>query len=48
VRLRRPLAGVEKAGAGCAVVLEATHEATLNIVPFEVLIQHAVIPDQLH
>lgn len=39
---------VQKAGAGCAVVLEATHEATLNIVPFDLLIQYAVIPDQLH
>ena len=39
---------VQRAGAACAVVLEATHEATLDIVPFEVLIQHALIPDQLH
>jgi uncharacterized protein len=39
---------VQKAGAGCAVVLEATHEATLKIVPFELLIEYAVIPDQLH
>ena len=39
---------VEKAGAACAVVLEATHEATLKIVPFDLLIQYAVIPDQLH
>jgi uncharacterized protein (DUF2237 family) len=39
---------VERAGAGCAVVLEATHEATLAIVPFELLIQYAVIPEQLH
>jgi len=30
------------------VVLEATHENTLRIVPFEVLIQYAIIPDQLH
>jgi uncharacterized protein (DUF2237 family) len=30
------------------VVLEATHEDTLSIVPFELLIQYAVIPDQLH
>jgi hypothetical protein len=29
-------------------VLEATHEATLKIVPFDLLIQYAVIPDQLH
>jgi hypothetical protein len=28
-------------------VLEATHEATLAIVPFEILIQYAVIPDTL-
>ena len=39
---------VQQAGAACAVVLEATHEATLQIVPFELLIQYAVIPDQLH
>jgi len=39
---------VEQAGAACPVVLEATHEATLSIVPFELLIQYAVIPDQLH
>jgi len=39
---------VQKAGAGCAVVLEATHEATLSIVPFDLLIEYAVIPDQLH
>lgn len=39
---------VQEAGAACAVVLEATHEATLSIVPFELLIQYAVIPDQLH
>jgi hypothetical protein len=29
-------------------VLEATHENTLRIVPFELLIQYAVIPEQLH
>ncbi len=39
---------VLEAGAACPVVLEATHENTLRIVPFELLIQHAVIPDQLH
>jgi hypothetical protein len=39
---------VQKAGAACAIVLEATHEATLKIVPFELLIQYAAIPDQLH
>jgi uncharacterized protein (DUF2237 family) len=39
---------VQQAGAACSIVLEATHEATLKIVPFELLIQYAVIPDQLH
>ena len=39
---------VLEAGAACPIVLEATHENTLRIVPFELLIQHAVIPDQLH
>jgi uncharacterized protein len=39
---------VQQAGAACPVVLEATHENTLKIVPFELLIQYAVIPDQLH
>ncbi|HEU5340873.1 DUF2237 domain-containing protein, partial [Edaphobacter sp.] len=39
---------VHQAGAACPVVLEATHEATLQIVPFEILIQYAVIPDMLH
>ena len=39
---------VLEAGAACPVVLEATHEATLQIVPFELLIQYAVIPDRLH
>ena len=38
----------QQAGAACPVVLEATHEATLKIVPFDLLIQYAVIPDQLH
>ena len=38
----------QQAGAACPVVLEATHENTLKIVPFELLIQFAVIPDQLH
>ena len=38
----------QRAGAACPVVLEATHENTLKIVPFELLIQFAVIPDQLH
>ena len=35
-------------GAPCPVVLEATHENTLSIVPFEQLVQYAVIPEQLH
>jgi len=39
---------VQQAGAACPIVLEATHENTLQIVPFELLIQYAVIPDQLH
>jgi len=39
---------VQQAGAACPVVLEATHEDTLSIVPFDVLLQHAVIPSQLH
>lgn len=39
---------VQQAGAACPIVLEATHEDTLKIVPFELLIQYAVIPDQLH
>ena len=38
----------QQAGAACPVVLEATHENTLKIVPFELLIQYAVIPEQLH
>ena len=37
-----------QAGAPCPVVLEATHENTLRIVPFDLLLQHAVIPAQLH
>jgi len=39
---------VQQAGAVCTIVLEATHEATLKIVPFELLIQYAAIPDHLH
>ena len=35
------------AGSPCPIVLEATHENTLRIIPFDVLIQHAVIPDQI-
>lgn len=38
----------QRAGSPCPVVLEATHEATLNVVPFEVLLQYAVIPKTLH
>ena len=38
---------VHEAGAACPVVLEATHEATLEIVPFETLLEHAVIPTTL-
>ena len=38
----------QRAGAPCPVVLEATHENTLRIVSFELLIQHAVIPTELH
>lgn len=37
----------QRNGAGCPVVLEATHEATLEIVPFELLLQYAVIPKTL-
>ncbi len=37
-----------EAGAPCPVILEATHENSLRVVPFEQLIQHAIIPDQLH
>ncbi len=39
---------VQQAGAACPIVLEATHENTLRIVPFELLIQFAIIPTQLH
>jgi hypothetical protein len=39
---------VQQAGAACPIILEATHENTLKIVPFELLIQYAVIPNQLH
>lgn len=38
----------QRAGAPCPVVLEATHEATLQVVPFEILLQYAVIPETLH
>ena len=39
---------VQQAGAACPVVLEATHEATLEIIPFDILLQFAVIPKTLH
>ena len=39
---------VFQAGAACPVVLEATHENTLRIVPFDLLLEFAVIPDKLH
>ena len=37
-----------KAGAPCPVVLEATHENTLHIVSFDLLLSHAVIPANLN
>ncbi len=37
-----------QAGAPCPVLLEATHENTLRLVPFDLLIQHSVIPENLH
>jgi len=39
---------VQQAGFGCPVVLEATHENTLETVPFETLLEYAVIPKTLH
>jgi len=39
---------VQRAGAACPVMLEATHEGTLEIIPFEILLQYAVIPETLH
>ncbi len=39
---------VYEAGAACPVVLEATHENTLRVVPFDILLQFAVIPEKLH
>jgi uncharacterized protein (DUF2237 family) len=39
---------VKEAGSPCPVVLEATHEATLETIPFETLLQYAVIPETLH
>lgn len=36
-----------EAGAACPVKLEATHENTLRVVPFEILLQHAIIPEKL-
>ena len=38
---------VQRTGAACPVVLEATHEATLTVVPFEILIHYAVVPEKL-
>jgi uncharacterized protein (DUF2237 family) len=38
----------QRAGSSCPIVLESTHEATLEIVPFEILLQYAVIPKTLH
>jgi len=38
---------VQRAGAACPIVLECTHEATLEIVPFDILLAHAVIPERL-
>ncbi len=38
---------VQRAGAACPVVLEATHEGTLEVIPFEVLLHFAVIPKTL-
>ena len=37
-----------KAGAACPVVLEATHENTLEVVSFDLLLQYAVIPEKLN
>lgn len=37
----------QRAGAACPVVLEATHEATLEVIPFDILLQYAVIPETL-
>ena len=39
---------VQRAGFPCPVVLEATHEATLNVISFDILLQYAVIPETLH
>jgi uncharacterized protein (DUF2237 family) len=39
---------VQEAGSPCPIVLEATHENTLEIIPFEILLQYAVIPTTLH
>jgi hypothetical protein len=39
---------VQRAGAACPVFLEATHEATLEIIPFDLLLEYAVIPKTLH
>ena len=37
----------QRAGAACTVVLEATHEDTLGVIPFDLLLQYAVIPESL-
>jgi uncharacterized protein (DUF2237 family) len=39
---------VVQTGVACPIVLEATHEATLDVIPFETLLQYAVIPKTLH
>jgi len=39
---------VYEAGAACPVVLEATHENTLRVVPFEILLKFAVTPEKLN
>jgi len=34
-----------KAGLGCAVLLESTHQSALDIVPLDVLMAHAIAPE---
>ncbi|MDP6933081.1 MAG: DUF2237 family protein, partial [Myxococcota bacterium] len=34
-----------KAGVACPVKLESTHRRTLEVVPLEALMQHAIAPD---
>ena len=34
-----------KAGLGCPVLLESTHQSALDIVPLEVLMEHAFAPE---